>query len=144
MSSKTEPKAFKGKGSTPSIKNIKTGSKYKSNGNDSGIPKEIANRMARRIAITTGIPTISGMSVFIVSYLLVSKGIAEIAPAVTLLTSAACFLLGLVGLSYGILSTSWDEQKGSFLGFENIPTNLKRVNDAFKSLSLSKEKNKIT
>ena len=33
----------------------------------SGIPKYVADRMARRIFFTAGIPTLLGMSVFIVS-----------------------------------------------------------------------------
>jgi len=100
---------------------------------DSGIPKYVANRMARRIAFTTGIPTLSGMGVFIGSYFLISKGIAEISPTVTLVSSAMCFLVGLLGLSYGILSASWDFNPGSFLGFENIKPNINRMKDAFKS-----------
>tara|TARA_Y100001968_G_scaffold333713_1_gene398611 strand:- start:3764 stop:4183 length:420 start_codon:yes stop_codon:yes gene_type:complete len=98
-----------------------------------GIPKEVANRMARRIAITTGIPTLSGMSVFIISYYLITKGITEIPPVITLFSSGACFLVGLIGLSYGILSASWDKNSGSFLGFENIQPNIKRMKDAFKA-----------
>ncbi len=101
--------------------------------NKSGIPKYVANRMARRIAFTTGIPTLSGMGVFIGSYFLISKGIAEISPTVTLVSSAFCFLLGLLGLSYGILSASWDFNSGSFLGFENIKPNINRIKDAFKN-----------
>ena len=89
--------------------------------------------MARRIAFTTGIPTLSGMGVFIGSYFLISKGIAEISPTVTLISSAMCFLLGLLGLSYGILSASWDFNPGTFLGFENIKPNINRMKDAFKS-----------
>ena len=100
---------------------------------DSGIPKYVANRMARRIAFTTGIPTISGMGVFIGSYFLISKGIAEISPTLTLVSSAMCFLVGLLGLSYGILSASWDFKPGSFLGIENIKPNINRMKDAFKS-----------
>ena len=99
----------------------------------SGIPSYVANRMARRIAFTTGIPTVSGMGVFIGSYFLISKGIAEISPTVTLVSSAFCFLVGLLGLSYGILSASWDFNPGSFLGFENIKPNINRMKDAFKS-----------
>ena len=101
--------------------------------NKSGIPKFVANRMARRIAFTSGIPTLSGMGVFIGSYFLISKGIAEISPTVTLVSSAFCFLLGLLGLSYGILSASWDFNAGSFLGFENIKPNINRIKDAFKN-----------
>ena len=100
---------------------------------ESGIPKYVANRMARRIVFTTGIPTLSGMGVFIGSYFLISKGIAEISPTLTLVSSAMCFLVGLLGLSYGILSASWDFNPGSFLGFENIKPNIKRMKDAFKT-----------
>ena len=99
----------------------------------SGIPSYVANRMARRIAFTTGIPTLSGMGVFIGSYFLISKGIADISPTLTLVSSALCFLVGLLGLSYGILSASWDFTQGSFLGFENINPNINRMKDAFKT-----------
>ena len=99
----------------------------------SGIPSYVANRMARRIAFTTGLPTLSGMGVFIGSYIVISKGIAEISPTVTLVSSAICFLIGLLGLSYGILSASWDFNPGSFLGFENIKPNINRMKEAFKT-----------
>ncbi|MBW3041895.1 PAM68 family protein [Prochlorococcus marinus] len=127
---------FSSSSSTPKIE-IKTPSK--NSNTKSGIPKYVANRMARRIVFTTGIPTISGMGVFIGSYFLISKGIAEISPTVTLVSSAMCFLVGLLGLSYGILSASWDISPGSFLGFENIKPNINRMKDAFKS-----SKNEIT
>ena len=105
----------------------------KNTSKNQGIPNYVANRMARRIAFTTGIPTLSGMGVFIGSYFLISKGIAEISPTLTLVSSAICFLVGLLGLSYGILSASWDFNPGSFLGFENIKPNINRMKDAFKT-----------
>ena len=104
-----------------------------------GIPKNVANRMARRIAITTGLPTISGMGTFILSYYLISKGIADIPPVITLVTSAGCFFVGLIGLSYGILSASWEDSNGSLLGLENIRPNIKRIREAFKAMN-SQEK----
>ncbi len=121
---------FSTKSSAPTIE-LKNSSR--NTRKDSGIPKYVANRMARRIAFTTGIPTISGMGVFIGSYFLISKGIAEISPTVTLVSSAMCFLVGLLGLSYGILSASWDFKPGSFLGLENIRPNINRMKDAFKT-----------
>ena len=105
------------------------------NTSNSGIPKYVADRMARRIFFTTGIPTILGMSVFVVSYIIVTKNIAEIAPSATIAISALFFLLGLAGLSFGILSASWDKEPGSFLGLENIPLNIKRAKAAFKPAS---------
>ena len=117
--------------SAPTLK-VKKPSKNTSKAS-SGIPKYVANRMARRILFTTGIPTLSGMGVFIGSYFLISKGIAEISPTVTLVSSAMCFLVGLLGLSYGILSASWDFNPGSWLGLENIKPNINRMKDAFKT-----------
>ena len=98
----------------------------------SGIPKYVADRMARRIFFTAGIPTILGMSVFVVSYIIVTKNIAEIPPSSTIAISALFFLLGLAGLSFGILSASWDKEPGSFFGIENIPMNIQRAKAAFK------------
>ena len=98
----------------------------------SGIPKYVADRMARRIFFTAGIPTIMGMSVFVVSYIIVTRNIAEIPPSSTIAISALFFLLGLAGLSFGILSASWDKEPGSFFGIENIPMNIERAKAAFK------------
>ncbi len=112
---------------------LKKNTSKKKRPNSSGIPKYVANRMARRIIITTGLPTISGMGVFIGSYYVISRDIAEISPTITLVTSAMCFFVGLLGLSYGILSACWDPQPGSLLGIENIKPNISRIKDAFKS-----------
>ena len=97
-----------------------------------GIPKYVADRMARRILFTAGIPTILGMSVFIVSYIIVTRNIAEIPPSSTIAISALFFLIGLAGLSFGILSASWDKEPGTLLGIENIPLNIQRAKAAFK------------
>ncbi len=101
----------------------------------SGIPKYVADRMARRIFFTAGIPTVLGMSVFVVSYIIVTKNIAEIPPSSTIAISALFFLLGLAGLSFGILSASWDKEPGSFFGVENISMNIQRAKAAFKPAS---------
>ena len=101
----------------------------------SGIPKYVADRMARRIFIAAGIPTIMGMSVFVVSYVIVTRNIAEIPPSSTIAISALFFLLGLGGLSFGILSASWDKEPGSFFGIENIPLNIERAKNAFRPAS---------
>ena len=107
-----------------------------------GIPKYVADRMARRIFFTAGIPTIMGMSVFIVSYIIVTRNIAEIPPSSTIAVSALFFLLGLAGLSFGILSASWDKEPGSFFGIENIPMNIQRAKAAFKPATQNYEENK--
>ena len=89
--------------------------------------------MARRVAVFTGLPTIAGMGVFVGSYLLITRGVADIAPGLTLATSGAFFLLGLVGLSFGVLSSSWDPDPGSVLGFENLKPNLQRMRETIRA-----------
>ncbi len=96
------------------------------------IPDYVANRMARRVAIATGIPSIFGMSTFVASYLLVSRGVLDIPPGVTLVISGGFFLLGLVGLSYGVLSASWEPGAGSLLGIEQIGLNISRLRSSIK------------
>ena len=99
-----------------------------------GIPDAVANRMARRIAIATGIPSLLGMAVFVASYVLVSRQILAIPPSATLLASGACFLLGLLGLSYGVLSSSWEDAPGSLLGSEQIGLNVGRIRASLKAM----------
>ena len=108
----------------------------------SGIPKYVADRMARRIFFTAGIPTIMGMSVFVVSYIIVTRNIAEIPPSSTIALSALFFLLGIGGLSFGILSASWDKEPGSFFGIENITMNIERAKAAFRPASQNYDEQK--
>ncbi|ABI47112.1 PAM68 family protein [Synechococcus sp. CC9311] len=97
------------------------------------IPKAVANRMARRVAIATGIPSIMGMGVFVGSYFLVSRQIMDVPPGITLLGSGGFFLLGLGGLSYGVLSASWEQNPGSLLGFEHIKPNIQRMRESIRA-----------
>jgi hypothetical protein len=89
--------------------------------------------MIRRIAVTTGVPSLLGMAVFLVSYLVVSRGLADIPPVITLLASGACFLVGLLGLSYGVLSCSWEERPGSLVGFEQFVINVGRLRESLSA-----------
>ena len=98
------------------------------------IPDAVANRMARRIAIGTGIPTLMGMGVFVGSYLLVSRQILDIPTGATLAASGGCFFLGVLGLSFGVLSASWEDQPGSLLGTEQIGINISRLRSSIKSM----------
>ena len=125
----TANKSLPQKGSkSPKIKKPKATSS-----SQQAIPKPVANRMLRRVIFASGLPTAAGMGVFVVSYLIVSRGIADISPFITLITSAACFLVGLIGLSYGVLSASWEDAPGSLLGLEHIGRNIGRMRDSSKA-----------
>ena len=137
INKKNKNKKIKATIAKSAFENLETKVKSTTNkkSSTSGIPKYVADRMARRIFFTTGIPTILGMSVFVVSYIIVTRNIAEIPPSSTIAISAMFFLVGLAGLSYGILSASWDKEPGSFFGIENIPMNIQRAKAAFKPAS---------
>ena len=51
-----------------------------------------------------------------------------------LFRSGACFLLGLLGLSYGVLSSSWEDAPGSLLGSEQIGLNVGRIRASLKAM----------
>jgi hypothetical protein len=74
------------------------------------------------------------MAVFVGSYLLVSRQILDVPPVATLLASGACFLLGVVGLSYGVLSASWEELPGTLLGTEQLAVNISRVRSSLRAM----------
>ncbi|MEB3172243.1 MAG: PAM68 family protein [Cyanobacteriota bacterium] len=98
------------------------------------IPEAIANRMARRIAVASGVPSVLGMAVFVVSYVLVSRHIVDVPPGLTLIGSGAFFLLGVLGLSYGVLSASWESEPGTVLGGEQIGLNISRLRQSLRAL----------
>lgn len=103
------------------------------NDRSSGIPEVVSQRMGRRMAVFSGVPSFLGMATFVVSYYLVSQQHYELPNSAVLLVSLGFFGLGVVGLSYGLLSASWDpEQVGSLLGTEQFGLNFSRASDAFK------------
>ena len=71
---------------------------------------------------------------FVASYFIVSKELIELPPIAVLLVSLGFFGLGVLGLSYGALSTSWDEgpDEGSLVGWGEFRLNLGRMQQAWK------------
>jgi Photosynthesis affected mutant 68 len=99
-----------------------------------GIPESVSRRMAKRAGLFCGIPTLLGMLTFVVSYFIVSKNIYKLPPIAVLLVSLGFFGLGVLGLSYGAFSASWDEGRlGSWLGFSEFRTNFGRTISSWKA-----------
>lgn len=132
-------KADKPKATSPSApgkaeKSAKKSASRSTSQQSTAIPEVVSRRMARRMAIFCGIPTTFGMLTFIVSYLVVTQGWFKLPTVAVLLTSMGFFGLGVLGLSYGIFSASWDEDRvGSLWGAEEFSTNFGRTIDAWKS-----------
>ncbi|MCA1993514.1 MAG: PAM68 family protein, partial [Coleofasciculus sp. S288] len=74
------------------------------------IPDAVSKRMARRMAILSGIPAVLGISTFFVSYFLVKNAGLKLPNVAVVLVSMGFFGLSVLGLSYGVISASWDEE----------------------------------
>ena len=97
---------------------------------DSGIPPLVSQRMIRRMALFSGVPTVLGVVVFFVAYYLLSRQILDFPKSLVLLLTLGCFGLGVVGLSYGVISASWDESPGSLLGLSEFKLNFGRIRES--------------
>lgn len=97
------------------------------------IPKVVSNRMLRRVGIFSGIPTLLAFLTIPASYFITEQGWVEFPSTVVLFISVTCLGLGLLGVSYGIISASWDEElKGSALGISEFRLNLSRIQERRK------------
>ena len=97
------------------------------------IPEVVSQRMIRRVAGFCGIPTALGITSLIVSYLLVTLADIQLPPIAVLLVNMGLFGLGVVGITYGVLSASWDEETpGTFLGFDEFSTNWGRMSEVWR------------
>ncbi|MGF1482681.1 MAG: PAM68 family protein [Cyanophyceae cyanobacterium] len=100
----------------------------------SAIPDAVSKRMVRRMALFSGVPTALGVASLVVCYWIVSHQWFKIPNVAALLVSMGFFGLGVLGLSYGIISTSWDEERvGSWLGGEEFSLNFGRLISAWRN-----------
>lgn len=98
----------------------------------SGVPEAVSRRMLRRMALFSGLPTGLGVLIFFGSYLLLTRDLIEFPKILVLFSTLGCFGLGVLGLTYGVLSASWDEgQPGSLLGIDEFGLNFSRMKDAW-------------
>ncbi len=102
----------------------------------STIPEVVSQRMAKRMAFFCGVPTLLGIAVLPSSYLLISRDIVALPNTAVLLVSLLCLGLSVLGLTYGVVSASWDEdQPGSLLGIQEFKINWQRFRQSWKDRS---------
>ncbi len=98
------------------------------------IPDEVNRRIIRRAALFCGIPTGLGITTFFVSYILVSRHIVDLPTSAVVLLSMLFLGIGVLGLSYGAISASWDEGRiGSWWGGDEFKKNFGHLKEAWKS-----------
>jgi len=90
-----------------------------------GIPQQVTDRMLKRITTFSGIPLLFGFSTGPIFYGLKVFAHADVAPWQFFLASTATFGAALVGITYGVLSASWEpSREGTFWGLEEFKTNI--------------------
>jgi hypothetical protein len=98
------------------------------------IPEVVNRRMMKRIGIFSGTPTLLGILSLVGSYFVVTREWFPLPNVAALLVSLGFFGLGVIGVSYGALSASWDEDdEGSKLGVKEFKTNLGRMIETWRS-----------
>ncbi len=99
----------------------------------SQIPDVVSKRMLRRMAAFSGLPTGLGIATFPLCYLLITQAGLELPNVAVVLVSMGLFGLGVAGLSYGVLSASWDEaQPGTRLGWQEFKLNFGRMTSSWR------------
>ncbi|MDY6937496.1 MAG: PAM68 family protein [Cyanobacteriota bacterium] len=100
----------------------------------SNIPEVVSRRMITRMGLFSGVPTVLGMGSLVGSYFVVTREWFPLPNVAALLVSMGFFGLGVLGLSYGVFSASWDEREdGSKLGWSEFKTNIGRVYQDWKT-----------
>lgn len=94
------------------------------------IPDKVAGRMGARMLSFVGVPLIGSLGSFVVFWYLATYKNMEFQPALVAFTTIAFLAIGLIGITYSIFSTSWDEDReGSLLGIDEAKKNLGNVKD---------------
>ena len=101
---------------------------------DAAIPEVVSRRMLKRMVFFSGVPTFAGVATFFVSYFVLINGVVELPSYFVLFATLGCFGLGVLGLSYGALSASWDEDRlGNWFGLDEFKVNFGRLTGSWGS-----------
>lgn len=94
------------------------------------IPERVAQRMTKRMLPFVGIPLFGVMGTFVTFwYLRVYKDMV-FETVVVAATTIAVLVASLLGITYSVMSASWDEDKeGSFLGVEEFQSNVQSIKE---------------
>lgn len=103
----------------------------------SAIPEKVAMRMGKRMLPFVGIPLFGSMGAFVAFWYFATYKDMEFQPGAVAVTTTVLLLSGLLGITYSIVSASWDEDReGSLLGIEEFQKNVGNIKEG---LDRSKE-----
>ncbi|RCV46399.1 hypothetical protein SEVIR_9G533100v4 [Setaria viridis] len=91
---------------------------------DVAIPEVVTNRMMRRVGVSVGAPLALGVGFFPLFYYLKAVRKVDVPTWIPFGVSFVFFGAALLGVSYGIVSASWDPaREGSLLGWNEARRN---------------------
>lgn len=91
---------------------------------DATIPEVVTNRMMRRVGVSVGAPLLLGVGFFPLFYYLKAVRKVDVPTWIPFGVSFIFFGAALLGVSYGIVSASWDPaREGSLLGWNEARRN---------------------
>eukprot|EP00536_Pseudo-nitzschia_multiseries_P012619 jgi/Psemu1/244743/estExt_Genewise1.C_4920034 len=94
------------------------------------IPEKVAQRMGKRMLPFVGIPLFGSMGAFAGFWYMATYRDMEFQPVLVAGTTIALLLIGLVGITYSMMSASWDpEREGSVLGTDEFSRNIENIKD---------------
>lgn len=108
---------------------------------DSGaavIPEKVAQRMGKRMLSFVGIPLFGSLASFVGFWYMATYQDMEFAPALVATTSFVFLAVSLLGITYSVLSASWDDDREGSGGFGLDEFN-KNVGSLKGGLSRAKE-----
>mmetsp|Transcript_14185 Transcript_14185/g.30036 ORF Transcript_14185/g.30036 Transcript_14185/m.30036 type:complete len:289 (+) Transcript_14185:61-927(+) len=101
------------------------------------IPEKVAQRMGRRMLPFVGMPLFGSFATFIGFWYLATYRDMEFQPAVVATATFVFLAIGLLGITYSVMSASWDDDReGSGLGIDEFQKNVASLKEG---LSRTKE-----
>lgn len=89
------------------------------------MPEVVSQRMLKRVVPFAGLPIVVGALVFIGFWYANTQLELDLPPMVVAYTTFPLLLLSFGGISWGVMSTSWDEEdEGTLLGSEQVGKNV--------------------
>eukprot|EP00903_Cladosiphon_okamuranus_P008120 g7821.t1 len=100
------------------------------------IPQIVADRMLSRMVPFFLLPALGGVGVFVAVYVLSHQYDYTIPAYIVAYATQAPFFVALSGITYAILSASWDEDReGTFFGFDEAKRNFGIIMEGLKRSS---------
>lgn len=97
------------------------------------IPEKVAMRMGKRMLPFVGIPLFGSMGAFVAFWYYATYKNVQFETGLVAITTIAFLVIGLVGITYSVMSASWDpDREGTGLGFGEFSNNFDSIKDGLK------------